>query len=240
MSYLSFINDDDLVLYTKKILDCAISSIPKAESQFNKNVVDPFSAMFEMSAYELDFDRWKQNETLRKAQKTISNALGDFHQNLLGSFSGWRNLGVGEVVDLECLDRKIIAEVKNKFNTVKGSNLKDIYHSLEDLICPRASKYHDFTAFYVELIPKKAERFDRIFVPSDNTKGGRKCEPNMKIRVIDGVSFYDLASGTSGALAEVFKVLPSVIAEISTSSGQELSESSITSLSELFQKAFPN
>ncbi len=75
---------------------------------------------------------------------------------------------------------------------------------------PKASKYKGFTAYYVEIIPKKATRYDICFVPSDN-KIGRKSEANECIRQIDGASFYELVTGEKDALASLFDALPSVI-----------------------------
>ena len=45
----------------------------------------------------------------------------------LGSVPGWSKLEVGGIVDLVKDDKTIIAEIKNKYNTVSGGKLKDHY-----------------------------------------------------------------------------------------------------------------
>ena len=119
----------------------------------------------------------------------------------------------GSVVDLVCENEKIIAEVKNKYNTVTYGKLADQYYSLERLVMPKSSKYRKYTAYLVNIIPKKPERFNVIFEPSDKDKGA-KCPRNELIRVIDGASFYTLVTGKENAINELYEALPSVIEDI--------------------------
>jgi hypothetical protein len=157
-----------------------------------------------------DITQWAINEKLRQAQKTLSNHIGNFHQSLLGALEGWENLPNGKIVDIVCTERKIIAEIKNKHNTIKASNQSTLYHSLNDLVMKKGQVYKDYTAYYVEIIPKKPKRYDKPFTPSDASIGA-KCPENPLIRVIDGASFYALITGVEDALQQVFNVLPAVI-----------------------------
>ena len=34
-------------------------------------------------------------------QKSFANAIGEFHQNIIGHINGWENLGRGQIVDLK-------------------------------------------------------------------------------------------------------------------------------------------
>src|SRR5690606_1764861 len=97
---------------------------------------------------------------------------------------GWDNLSVGNVVDLKSDTKKIIAEIKNKHNTVTGGSLKNVYYALESAIMPKASIYHRSTAYFVTNIQKKATSFNQEFPPSDKATGARK-HPNRKIWIID-------------------------------------------------------
>lgn len=121
-------------------------------------------------------------------------------------------MGIGNVIDLVSEDKKIVAEIKNKYNTVSGGNLSGVYNALDDLVSPKSSIYKGYTAYFVTIIPKKAIRYDKPFSPSDKGKG-QKCPSNDKIREIDGASFYDLVTGCDNALESLFDVLPDVISE---------------------------
>lgn len=213
MPYLSFISDHAFEQLVRNVLEIGRARKQDAQSQFSKNVIDPFAALIESAAFNVDHQTWVQSETIRQCQKTLQNHIGDLHQKLLGQVDGWEDLGVGSVVDLVCNERKIIAEVKNKYNTVTGGKLSDQYSSLERLITPKSSIYKGYTAYFVNIIPKRAERFDKPFQPSDKEKG-MPCARNENIRVIDGASFYELVTGEKDALASMYHALPTVIEHI--------------------------
>jgi hypothetical protein len=216
MAKLSWISDADLNAAVKHLLDKATAAKVAAEKKFGKNVIDPFSALFEIAAFGLSYEDWKKSEAARQAQKTLQNHVGGFHQNILGSISGWENLEVGNEVDLVNRNAKIIAEIKNKYNTVKGSDKSGLYHTLDDLTMRKSSRFRGYTSYYVVVIPNRKAKFDQLFTPSDKSKGA-KCPPNELIREIDGASFYDLATGHTNSLKELFDVLPSVVSEVSGS-----------------------
>lgn len=234
MAYLSWISDDSLILSLKHLLDKAHQANTQSEAKFSKNVIDPFSAFFQMSGFDMDHETWYLSETSRQAQKTLQNHVGEFHQNILGAVAGWKNMGVGSVIDLVCEKKKIIAEVKNKYNTLSGSQLAPMYRSLESLVAPKSSIFYGYTAYYVTIIPKKPFRLDKVFIPSNREKGAKETL-NESIRHIDGASFYSLVTGSETALSDLFKVLPSVIRQVLDS---EVSEQDFTVLKNYFRAAF--
>ena len=70
---------------------------------------------------------------------------------------GWKDLETGGMVDVENQERKIIAEIKNKYNTLKGSNQVDLYQELESYVMRNGQKYkgYDLPPFAVPLISWK-------------------------------------------------------------------------------------
>lgn len=210
MALLPWIDNTNLLSAVEHLLITAKRAKKSAENEFGKNVIDPFSATFEISGFEMDYHTWKKSETARQAQKTLQNHVGDFHQKILGSVKGWDNKKTGNIIDLVSTDKKIVAEIKNKYNTISGGKLADLYYSLDSAIMPKTSIYKGYTAYYVEIIPKKKKRYDKEFTPSEGKKG-KKCPLNDKIRQVDGASFYDLATDRKNALEELFDVLPKAI-----------------------------
>ncbi len=212
MSFLEYITDDLLIKEVKSVLDVARKRKSEADKKFNENVIDPFGALFESTGFSVDHEFWKSSELIRQSQKTVQNHVGVFHQSILGHVTGWKNLGTGSGsgVDLVCEKNKIIAEVKNKYNTVTGGKLSDQYYSLEKLVMPKASTYKDYMVYFVTIIPKKPNKFILPFTPSDKEKG-TKCPENQNIKIIDGASFFELVTGREFALKELYDVLPSVI-----------------------------
>ena len=122
---------------------------------------------------------------------------------------------------------------RNKYNTTKGNHKTKIYDDLRSLV---NDKYKGYISYYVEIIPKGKKTYNILFAPSDNKKHKRKSA-HRNIRVIDGKSFYALASGYPDALKDLYMVLPKVIADIQGESSQrDTSEQS--ELQRLFDMAF--
>ena len=209
MSYLDYISDNDLKAAVKKVIDCVRAKETEAKNDLYKNVVDPFSAIFDGVINGLSLDDWLEKEKTRQTQKSVQNKIGEFHENVLSSVSGWKKVPKG--VDIRSMERKIIAEIKNKHNTVKGSDKVGIYDFLEAKL--NEPQYQGFTAYYVEIIPSSSQSYDIPFIPSDRSSGQRR-DPNQQIRKISGQAFYTLVTRNEHALQMLFQVLPDVISEV--------------------------
>ncbi|MGD9888600.1 MAG: Eco47II family restriction endonuclease [Halothiobacillaceae bacterium] len=206
-TWLPFLPNDALCQAVHDLQTVATSARLKAEKNSGRNVIDPFTALFQMQLLQIKPDDWPLIEQNRQIEKSLQNEIGNFHQKILGSIPGWKNLHTGSVVDLVCEERRIVAEVKNKHNTLKASDQASLYDKLHDLVRKKGQAFAGFTAYYVEIIPKTATRYDKPFTPADNTTGTRKAEDAL-IRRIDGASFYALVTGQNDALQQVFNALP--------------------------------
>lgn len=98
----------------KKVVDCIREVQNKPDKSLYKNVVDPFSAIFDSVVEGISFNDWFKREKTRQAQKTVQNAIGYFHQDIIGSINGSQNLSSGKLIDVCNINLQIIAEIKNK------------------------------------------------------------------------------------------------------------------------------
>jgi hypothetical protein len=205
MSYFNFVSDEDLTVCVVKVIDAAKRAVEKADSDFEGNVLDPFAALFSVTYNDLKLDDWNGLERERQSQKSIQNAIGDFHQSLLGKFKGWENSGRGGSFDVSNEEKLIIAEIKNKHNTLNSGGAFEVYAKLADHL-----KYDKkgFTAYLVQIIPKNGKDYNVKWSPNLKTTALRE-----DIRKIDGESFYDLASGEKDTLSRIFAILPEIIAK---------------------------
>lgn len=210
MPHLPWISDADLSTHVNHLLSATQAAKASAFTTLNRNVMDPFSAIFQMSGFAMTYNDWIKSEEARQSQKTMQNHVGAFHQNVLGSCNGWRNLNTGNNVDLVNSSQRIIAEVKNKHNTISGGDLSGLYYRLDRLVMPNASGYKGYTAYHVAIIPKRPVPYNIPFIPSDRATSAR-CNSNTLIRSIDGGSFYAMVTGSATALKDLFDVLPAVI-----------------------------
>jgi hypothetical protein len=210
MPYVSFITDERFREIVNALLLIGEAAKIKAKQKLGRNVIDPFSMLIEMASFDLNSEQWVKSEENRQIQKSLSNDIGLLHQKILGSVPGWKDLQTGNVIDLVSHDMKIIAEIKNKHNTLKGSDKIGTYKELESLVMPKTSIYKGFKAYYVEIVPSTSNGYEKSFTPSDK-KTGTPCDPNPNIIQIDGLRFYKLVTGVDDALEQVFNALPKVI-----------------------------
>jgi hypothetical protein len=232
MAYLQFIADSKLLAAVTKVIRKIESAQGDVDLKLYKNVLDPFSALFDGLTHNMSYDDWISSEKMRQIQKTMQNAIGDFHQDLLGGISGCENLGVGGGVDICNRGKKIIAEIKNKFNTTKGNHKVEIYDAIRGKL--KKPEFTGFVGYYAEIIPQNKKVYNKPFVPSDS-KTKRKRPANQSIRLIDGKSFYTLMTGNPSALQQLFEVLPQVISDHFPYSWNKVEEEKYL---ELFARAF--
>lgn len=209
MPYLPWISDECLVTCVEEVLRKGLEGINKAEKDFSRNGIDPFSALFDASCQQISLGEWPELERRRQAQKTLQNALGRFHQSLLSKVDGWE-IPENNFLDLVSKKKQIVAEIKNKHNTVKKSDLKSVYDELEQAVMHKTSTFKGYTAYYVTIIPGKLKRFNNLFTPSNNETETKKGG-NELIREMDGYSFYALVTGRDDALFELYKAIPVVL-----------------------------
>ena len=92
---------------------------------------DPFTIVSQTMITNASLPASLAFESQRQINKTISNAVGAMHQAILGLAPNWESLGVaGGLLDVRTVhgykhprfNRPIVAEVKNRFNTIKASD----------------------------------------------------------------------------------------------------------------------
>ncbi|NQV93406.1 Eco47II family restriction endonuclease [Candidatus Kaiserbacteria bacterium] len=232
MAYLKFIPDKNLIAIVGKVVEVIIAAENNADEKLYKNVIDPFSALFHGITKSMSYKEWLTEEKTRQIQKTMQNAIGNFHQEIIGSVRDWEDLGAGGGLDVINKKKRIIAEMKNKFNTTKGNHRVEIYDAIEAKI--KSKEYTGYTGYYVEVISQGRNVYDNLFTPPDNKIKKNRPE-NKKIRVIDGVSFYALTTGRPHALQELFQAIPEVLSD---NYKYKLNKKDLKQYFSLFEKAF--
>ena len=225
---LSFITDEQLENYARQVVEKVLHAADSAEAGLYSNVVDPFSALFDSARQGLTLDEWLEQEKARQVQKTLQNALGKFHQQVLGSVPGWHDAGLGGSYDVGNTEGKIIAEIKTKHNTMNSSSAPGVYQKLAGHL---QYSHHGFTAYLVEIVPKTRVPYDKPWSPNLRTLTLRE-----DIRRIDGKSFYKLATGDEDGLKKLYEALPIILQRIIGDQARQVDSTSF--FSELFLKAY--
>ena len=180
----------------------------------SSETIDQFKTLFDIYSNRFNLNDWKNFEIPRQHDKKASNRIGDFHQNLLGRVDGWVNLGRGHPtgMDLKKEDDTIWMELKNKYNTMNSSSLRDTRFKCEEL----AEKYPNAKVYWAYIVSQNYESFDKTWVYRDN-KENVVHEINDNIRNIAGKNVYTLVTGDETAFEQLFNALPKAINDIKKS-----------------------
>ncbi len=187
---LKWISPADLDLHIEGLMKKSKNAAEKASRRRSKNVIDPFSSLLISATYIVnEKSDLEKMQNIESGVRGMSNALGDFHQKILSSVDGWNNHDAG--YDLECPDRCILAEIKNKWNTMNAGGRRGVLSDLETAIRQKSSKW---CGYLVIIIPKNNERYEISIGDS-------------KIIEIDGASFYHKVTGDPNAIHDLFDAL---------------------------------
>lgn len=221
--------DDEILINEIRIILKTLQ-LESEEIDIYRNTLDPFSAMFDMALQNISFEDWIEQEKARQSQKTMQNTVGYFHQHILGAIDGWEDTGSGGEFDLINTEKKIIVELKNKHNTFNSTSAGGTYRKMARHL---DDGYLDYRGYVVTVIPKYPKRFVRPFAPSEP---GESHPARNDLMIVDGASFYEIATGDKDALKKLYNALPSAIEH--AKNGVHMDIDSSSEFSELFTKSF--
>ena len=235
---LGFISNEDIFNHVKETVSKYRYNINL--DSFNSNIIDPIKLTFDSKIYNQSMKQTIENECIRQIDKTNSNNIGYFHQNIFKyAKNGWQvpKNGADDSFDVTNHEKHIFCEIKNKHNTMNSSSSQKTYIRMQDKIL-RDDKA---TCYLVEVIAKRSQ--DIVWA---NRVDGQNFA-HERIRRISIDKFYDMVFGQKNAFFKLCKKLPEIIddviseAEIERSSNtvfDELNEISPDTLKGLYILAF--
>lgn len=197
MPKLPWITDEDLESAINGLRGASHDSYTEAARRRRRNVDDPFGALLLASTLAIDTrEGLDTNLTFESYIRGKSNSLGYFHQKILGSVQGWVDHDAG--YDLECPSEKILAEVKNKHNTMSGGNKDKVTQDLDAWV---RQKGRGWTGYVVMIVPKKPLRYEQ------------RLSTSRPVYEADGATFYHKVTGEPNAIHDLFEVLCAEVTE---------------------------
>ncbi len=196
---LGFISDKDL--YNHVLETVSAYSFEINLTKFNQNLIDPIKLTFDSIVYHQGIKTTIENEVLRQLDKSNSNLIGYFHQNIFKYINpNWSVPDEG--YDIENRKEKIFVEMKNKHNTMNSSSSAKTYMRFQNTIIsdPKA------TCFLVEIIAKNSQNIPWV-ISLDKIK--QPARENIRRVSID--KFYEIVTGDNYAFQKLCAVLPKVI-----------------------------
>ena len=198
---LSFINDDDLFIHVKETVDKYRFKINLKE--LNKNLVDPIKLIFDSKIYGKSFENITESESLRQIDKSNTNHIGYFHQNIFKYLDeNWSVPDTGYDVINEV--DKVYVEMKNKHYTMNSASSRKTYMKMQHKIL----RDNQSTCYLVEVVTKNSQdKAWKISIDGESLS-------NKNIRRISMDKFYALVTGIESAFKELYEVLPKVIDDV--------------------------
>ncbi|MBJ6367619.1 Eco47II family restriction endonuclease [Snuella sedimenti] len=199
--YVSFVSDVHLL----QCIENLYNAYMRAKSNFTKkkfyaNKVDTIKLIFDSSFNNLSEEELIKLEISRQIDKSVNNAIGTFHEQILGGINGYEN-GIMDGFDIKANDNTLFADIKNKHNTMNSSSAESLFQKLARY----ANDYKEAQCYWVQILATKS--FNEKWFSIINGKE----YSHSRVYKISGDQFYALLTGNKKAFYELYNALPLAI-----------------------------
>jgi hypothetical protein len=202
---LSFISDHDLKLHIKNTVLKYSGALKGIDlKKFNQNLIDPIKLTFDQIVFGKTTEEVIEDEILRQRDKTSSNLIGYFHQNIFQYIYGCEVPKEGYDIIFSDSNFDWFIELKNKHNTMNSSSASSTYLRMQNTVNQDIRN----CCALVEVIPKKSQNEKWI------TTIKKVKIQHDRIRRISIDKFYEIVTGEVDAFLNLCKILPSMISEV--------------------------
>lgn len=221
---IPFISREDFKEHVKNTIKTYDNTLKGINlKSFNSNLIDPIKLTFDSKVYRKEIEEVIESEIARQRDKTNTNAIGYFHQNLFKYIDNCKVPNQGFDVEYTKDDGSIVyVEMKNKHNTMNSSSSQKTFLRMTNKILQE----DNCQCYLVEIIAKRSQNI-MWKISLDNQPVG-----NENIRRVSIDKFYEEVTGISNAFYLICKNLPTMIEEI-IKENDELSVEQDTVLDEL-------
>lgn len=173
--------------------------------RFNENIIDPIKLTFDQALFRKSIEEIIELEITRQRDKSNTNAIGYFHQNIFRYFENCEVPTHGfDVVVTKADGRKVYVEMKNKHNTMNSSSAQKTFIGMQNQIINNPKDL----CYLVETIAKRSQN-----IPWRCSIDGKSivCE---NIRRVSMDKFYEEVTGVGNAFYQICIQLPITIEKL--------------------------
>lgn len=178
--------------------------------KFNKNIVDPIKLLFDKNVMRDSFEELIAKEIYRQRDKTNTNFIGYFHQNMFKYIKNCEvpKAGWDVIYRRENEETVYYIEMKNKHNTMNSSSSSKTFMRMQNHLLNFDEEKTSICAL-VEVISKESQN-----IPWVITLDGIKQKSNERLRRISIDKFYEIVTGEKYAFRDICLQLPITIEKI--------------------------
>ena len=199
--YVDFVSDNHLLECISNLYNSYLDAKNEiSKKKFYKNKIDTLKLTFDSKFNNLTEDEIIDFELSRQIDKSVNNAIGTFHEEILGGVQGFtsgKHLGY----DLKSDDNTLFAEIKNKHNTMSSSAAESAFQKLA-----RFADDNKLAQCYLVQIWAK-----NSFVKKWSGIINGKEYSHSRVYIISGDKFYDRIAGGENTLIKLYRSLPYAI-----------------------------
>lgn len=196
--YVDFVEDEHFIKCIHNLHQAYIDAKRNfTKKKFYKNKVDTIKLTFDSKFNNLTEDELIKLEMSRQLDKSVNNAIGTFHEEVLGGVEGYVN-GKLSGYDIKAVDDSLFADIKNKHNTMNSSSSESLFQKLARY----ADDHKDAKCYWVQILSTRS--FNEKWFSIINGKE----YSHSRVYKISGDKFYELLTGDKNAFYKLYKVLP--------------------------------
>jgi hypothetical protein len=199
--YVSFISDTHFLACVENLHNSYLKAKNNIDrTKFYNNKIDTIKLTFDAKFNKLSEQDLIAAEISRQIDKSINNAIGTFHEEILGGIIGYSK-GNLSGYDIKANNDTLFADIKNKHNTMNSGDMESLYQTLERF----ANQFPNAKCYWVQILAKSSfnQKWQQNF--------GTSTYNHPNVYKISGDQFYDLLTGQKESLFELYKSLPMVI-----------------------------
>lgn len=201
--YVNFVSDSHLLSCIASLHEAYEKAKQKlTKSKFYKNKIDTIKLTFDSQFNELSEEELIKAEISRQIDKSVNNAIGSFHEQVLGGIPGYER-GDLSGFDIKAKDDSLFADIKNKHNTMNSSSAESLFQKLSRYADDYREK--NVKCYWVQILSTKS--FNEKWFSVIN---GREYS-HSRVYKVSGDRFYALLSGQKDAFYKLYRALPSAI-----------------------------
>lgn len=202
---LDFISKEDIKKHIASTIKTYGTTLEGVDIiKFNSNIIDPIKLTFDSKVYKKDLEQVIKDEVLRQRDKTNTNAIGYFHQNIFNYIKYCTVPKAGFDVIYTSKNKVVYVEMKNKYNTMNSASSQKTYMKMQNKILEDGN----CECYLVEVIAAKSQN-----KAWNMTLDGEKIS-NERIRRVSIDKFYEEVTGNTKAFYLLCRELSNIIDEI--------------------------
>lgn len=201
--YVNFVSDEHLLKCIENLYKSYLSAKNNvSKKNFYKNKVDTIKLTFDSNFNNINEEELIESEILRQVDKSINNAIGFFHEEILGGINGYER-GNHSGYDIKAKDNSLFADIKNKHNTMNSSSTENLYQKL----IRYADQYTNSKCYWVQILATSS--FNEPWKAS--FENDSRIYFHERVFKISGDQFYKILSNQDDAFYQLYKSLPKAI-----------------------------